>query len=126
MHHQSSLSPAKRGAQDWGNGRHIILSSKECDCDFHKKMKAILAVLIIVVAFLQYRLWFADDGLIQSFRVKGEMRAQKAKNNEIIVNNNALVSEIDSLKKGGEAIENRARNDLGMVKKGEVFYQVVR
>jgi len=50
----------------------------------------------------------------------------QAKNDEIVRRNVYLTNEITALKKGGAAIENRARNDLGMVKKGEIFYQVVR
>jgi len=90
------------------------------------KMRTLLIILVVIVAFLQYRLWFADDGLVHVFRLKSEISAQKAKNDEIIKHNDSLIGEINSLKKGGGAIENRARNDLGMVKKGEVFYQVVK
>lgn len=89
-------------------------------------MKALLIILVIVVAFLQYRLWLADDGLIHTFRLKAAIHAQQTKNEDIIKHNAVLTDEISSLKKGGEAIENRARNDLGMVKKGEVFYQVIK
>jgi cell division protein FtsB len=89
-------------------------------------MKALLIILAIVIAALQYRLWFADDGIIHAFRLRSEIRAQQAKNEDIAKHNASLIEEINSLKKGGSAIENRARNDLGMVKKGEVFYQVVK
>jgi len=89
-------------------------------------MKIILAILIALVLALQYRLWFADDGLVHAFRLKSEIRKQLAKNEEITKHNDFLVKEINSLKNEGGAIETRARNDLGMVKKGEVFYQVVK
>jgi cell division protein FtsB len=92
----------------------------------HRPIKALLVALVIVVAFMQYRLWFADGGFVDIFRLKKEIRALQAKNDEISKHNATLISEIDSLKKGGSAIENRARGDLGMVKKGEVFYQVVK
>lgn len=90
-------------------------------------MKKLFFVLfVIVVVFLQLYLWFTDDGLFKTFRLKKEIHLQQAKNRNMAKHNDNLVKEINSLKKGGEAIENRARNDLGMVKKGEVFYQVVK
>lgn len=93
---------------------------------YRKYMRILLILLVTVVALLQYRLWFADDGLVRAFRLKSEISIQKAKNDDIVKHNASLIGEIVSLKKGGGAIENRARNDLGMVKKGEVFYQVVK
>ena len=89
-------------------------------------MKALLIILAIVIAALQYRLWFADDGIIHAFHLQSDIHDQQAKNEDITKHNASLIEEIKSLKKGGGAIENRARNDLGMVKKGEVFYQVVK
>ncbi len=88
--------------------------------------KLILIILVVAVVLLQYRLWFAEGGLIQIFRLKGDIREQKAKNDDILEQNASLVEDIDSLKKGGDVIEDRARSDLGMVKRGEVFYQVVK
>ena len=88
-------------------------------------MRALLIILALVVIALQYRLWFADDGIIHAIRLKNAIHTQQTKNEDIIKHNASLIEEINSLKKGGDAIENRARNDLGMVKKGEVFYQVV-
>ena len=89
-------------------------------------MKIILAILIAVVLALQYHLWFGDTGIVHAFRLQKEINKQQVKNEEITKQNTGLISEINSLKKGGDAIESRARSDLGMVKKGEVFYQVVR
>lgn len=89
-------------------------------------MKTILVILSIVLAVLQYRLWFADDGLLKAFHSKRMISRLQMKNDEIAKHNVYLANEITALKKGGAAIENRARSDLGMVKKGEIFYQVVR
>jgi len=89
-------------------------------------MKALLIVLAIVFLALQYHLWFADDGLLHIFQLKKEIKIQEAKNKDIEKHNASLTSEIDSLKKGGDAIETRARSDLGMIKEGEVFYQVIK
>jgi cell division protein FtsB len=89
-------------------------------------MKTILIILSIILAILQYRLWFANDGLLKAFHLKHVISEAQAKNDSFAKHNVYLASEISALKKGGDAIENRARSDLGMVKKGEIFYQVVR
>ncbi|MDR1012475.1 MAG: septum formation initiator family protein [Coxiellaceae bacterium] len=88
-------------------------------------MKIVLAILAVVIFILQYRLWFADDGLIRIWNLNKMINVQQIENENIIKRNVALIREIKSLKAGGDAIENCARNDLGMVKKGEIFYQVV-
>jgi len=88
-------------------------------------MRVAFFIFVVVIAILQYRFWFADDGIVYAWRLKKAMHGQQVKNDELAKHNASLGEEIKSLKKGGEAIENRARNDLGMVKKGEVFYQVV-
>lgn len=89
-------------------------------------MRILLIILGIIVLALQYRLWFADDGLTQFFSLKKEIKTLEEKNKKIEERNTSLSREIASLKKGGDAIESRARNDLGMVKEGEVYYQVVK
>ena len=90
-----------------------------------KKTKIILAILAFVLLFLQYGFWFGGGGLVETFRLKGKIRQQKARNDELLKSNEALAREIEALKINNEAIEERARNELGMVKRGEVFYQVV-
>lgn len=89
-------------------------------------MKPFVIVLLVLFAVLQYRLWFANDGLLQVARLKHQISEQQKINEDLHQKNALLMSEVSSLKKGGGAIENRARNELGMVKKGEVFYQVLK
>ena len=89
-------------------------------------MRGVLIGLVIFLIILQYRLWFAKDGIVSVFHLKREIKVQEAKNREIIKQNNTMEDEIKALKNSKDAIENRARHDLGMVKKGEVFYQVVK
>ncbi|MCL5261499.1 MAG: cell division protein FtsB [Gammaproteobacteria bacterium] len=89
-------------------------------------MKTLLVVLLIIFCALQYNLWFAKDGLISAWKIERMISEQKAKNLELQKQNANLTSDIEALKRGGDAIENRARSDLGMVKKGEVFYQIVK
>jgi Septum formation initiator len=88
--------------------------------------KTVLIISLFALIVLQYRLWFADDGLLKAFHLKRIVGDLQAKNASIAKQNVYLAGEINVLKKGGTAIENRARSDLGMVKKGEVFYQVVK
>lgn len=90
------------------------------------KTKAILIILAIMLVFLQYRLWFGNDGLSNVFRLRRALNDLQVENEELVKHNSYLTNEIISLKKGGAAIENRARSDLGMIKNGEVFYQVVK
>lgn len=89
-------------------------------------MKTLLAILIVIFLALQFQLWFADDGFFHGFHLRKKIAEQQKKNGLIEESNNYIIKEIDSLKEGGAAIENKARNDLGMVRKGEVFYQVVK
>lgn len=89
-------------------------------------MKIYIVLLAILLALLQYRLWFNDDGLINTFKLKQTVAAETQKNQEQKNKNNLIATEIISLKKGGSTIENKARKDLGMIKKGEIFYQIVK
>lgn len=89
-------------------------------------MKLILLILVVVCLILQYRLWFADDGLLQVIHLRQMINKTQTEKDKIIKYNDSLTKEIGALKKGGAAIENKARNELGMVKKSEIFYQVVR
>jgi cell division protein FtsB len=89
-------------------------------------MKYILITLVIILAFLQYDFWFAKDGVLEAVRLKRNISELKIASEAIAKHNAHLINEIASLKRGGAAIEHRARNDLGMIKPGEVFYQIIR
>ena len=89
-------------------------------------MRFLVIFLVVVIVALQYRLWFADNGIVHAFHLKKDINSLNAKNDDLRKNNESLITEIESLKKGGVAIENLARSDLGMIKKDEVFYQVVK
>ncbi len=91
-----------------------------------KGIKVTIVVLVMVLVALQYQFLFGKNGLMQAFRLKSEISRQQAKNATLLKGNENLAEEINALKNSSEAIENRARGELGMVKKGEVFYQVVR
>lgn len=88
-------------------------------------MKPIIISLAIILVVLQYKLWFDDNGISRYWHLKKDIGVQLAQNDTLKHRNEMLKAEIKDLKQGQEAIEERARNDLGMVKQGEVFYQVV-
>lgn len=97
--------------------------------DSHPGNRKILRTVLYVVGglflLLQYPLWFGSGGVIAVWKLNREIAAQHAENAKLHERNNALEAEVEDLKQGSAAIEERARAELGMVKKGEVFYQVV-
>ena len=88
-------------------------------------MKVLAAALVIVLVLLQYRLWLGDGGMREVHRLRADIEVQKEQNRELKERNRTLAAEVQDLKKGTVAIEERARTDLGMVGRGETFYQVV-
>jgi cell division protein FtsB len=81
--------------------------------------------LIILLVSLQYRLWAGAGSLPELWRMQQEVQTQKQENARLGDRNRVLQAEVDDLKHGVAAIEERARTDLGMIKKGETFYQIV-
>ncbi|MEO6155539.1 MAG: cell division protein FtsB [Thermomonas sp.] len=91
-------------------------------------MKAtILLVLVLaaLLAVLQYTMWFGTGGSQEVDSLRSQVERQQAENLQLQQRNEALVAEVDDLKSGGAAVEERARSELGMVKPGETFYRVV-
>ncbi|NNG11872.1 MAG: cell division protein FtsB [Halobacteria archaeon] len=88
-------------------------------------MKNLIIILLILLAYLQYRLWMGEGGLLDVWELHREVENQRQENARLRERNEALNAEVLDLKQGLEAIEERAREDLGMVKEGETFYQVV-
>ncbi|HYF97860.1 MAG TPA: cell division protein FtsB [Coxiellaceae bacterium] len=88
-------------------------------------MKIIFIALVALLFLLQYQLWLSDGGLLSVMQLKHQISVQKEENEKLKERNSHLLADIEDLKKGSEAAEERARHDLGMVKKGETFYQTV-
>ena len=88
-------------------------------------MKKLLVLLVILLVYLQYKLWVDDGGLQEVWRLHKEVEQQRQENAGLRERNEALAAEVLDLQQGLEAIEERAREDLGMIKKGETFYQVI-
>jgi len=81
--------------------------------------------LVGLLVVLQYPLWFGSGGVLALWRLNREIAAQQADNLGLKERNAALAAEVNDLKQGYEAVEERARSELGMIKKGETFYQVI-
>jgi cell division protein FtsB len=88
-------------------------------------MRKLILFLIILLVYLQYRLWLGDGGLLELWNVHQEVEAQRDENARLRERNEALNAQVLDLKQGLDAIEERAREDMGMVKQGETFYQIV-
>ncbi|MDX1592729.1 MAG: cell division protein FtsB [Gammaproteobacteria bacterium] len=88
-------------------------------------MRALIAFLVLLLLVLQFKLWFGDGGLLEVRKLREEIAAQQAENEELRERNAALEAEVTDLKQGLAAIEERARSELGMVVRGETFYQLV-
>jgi cell division protein FtsB len=88
-------------------------------------MKALLAGLVIVLLVLQWRLWAGPGGVSELREVEAQLAAQQAENEALRQRNEMLENEVLDLKNGLEAIEERARSDLGMTREDEIFYRVI-
>lgn len=88
-------------------------------------MKAIISALVILLVLLQVKLWFGEGSVMDVWQLEDAIAAQQTTNEQLKERNQALIAEVNDLKQGLEAIEERARSELGMIKKGETFYQVV-
>jgi len=88
-------------------------------------MNRLVIVLLLLLVYLQYRLWFADGSLPQVWQLHREVALQREQNVKLRERNDALDAEVRDLQQGLDAIEERAREDLGMVKQDETFYQIV-
>ena len=88
-------------------------------------MKILAAVLAGLVVLLQFSLWLGKGGWLRVWDLDRQVQAQKDQNAKLQRRNGALDAEVRDLKQGLEAVEERARYELGMVKQDEVFFQVV-
>lgn len=86
--------------------------------------RAIFVVLVLMFVGLQYKLWFDKGSVPRAHALEQELSDLKAKNEDAKQKNAVLEADVRDLEKAGEAIEERARNELGMVKKGETLIQV--
>lgn len=88
-------------------------------------MKWLATALAVAVILLQYRVWFSEDGVREVTRLSHAVAAQRTENEQLGERNKQLAAEVRDLKTGMDALEERARSDLGMIAQHETFYQVV-
>ena len=87
-------------------------------------MKVLAGVFAALIVAIQYPLWLGKGGWLRVWDVDRQLDTQQAKNTRLETRNNALAADVKDLKQGHEAIEERARYELGMVKSDEVFFQI--
>jgi cell division protein FtsB len=88
-------------------------------------LKLITLALIAVIALLQHPLWLGKGGWLRVWEVDNQVRAQREANQKLALRNAALDAEVRDLKQGLDAIEERARSELGMIKRDEIFFQIL-
>jgi cell division protein FtsB len=84
-----------------------------------------IILLGCLLLLMQYKLWFGDDSVREVIELRQTVAEQRDKNGEIKQRNIVLEAEVNDLKTGLEAIEERARSELGMIKKDETFIHIV-
>jgi len=89
-------------------------------------MKWLWVVLLVLLLVLQWRLWIGEGSLAELWQLRQKIEQQEQENAELNSRNEALEAEVKDLKKGLEAIEERARRELGMIKEDETFYQLIQ
>lgn len=90
-----------------------------------RALRVVVLLLAVLLAWLQYRLWFGNGGTREVGALQQQVHKQARDNAGLKQRNDALAAEVEDLKSGEAAIEERARSELGMIKPGEKFYRVV-
>ncbi|MDG1732687.1 MAG: cell division protein FtsB [Thalassotalea sp.] len=88
-------------------------------------MRIITVILIMFLVLLQYRLWFGKNSVPDYFVLKENVALQLTQNDKLQQRNKLIYADIDDLKNGLQAVEERARNELGMIKEDETFFRVI-
>ena len=87
-------------------------------------MRTLACVLVALIVAIQYPLWLGKGGWLRVWDVDRQLEAQQQKNARLEMRNGALTAEVKDLKQGFEAIEERARSELGMIRNDDVFFQL--
>jgi len=88
-------------------------------------MRILSLVFAALIALLQYPLWLGKGGWLRVWEIDRQVNVQKEGNSRLRARNDALDAEVRDLKQGYEAVEERARYELGMIKQDEIFFHVV-
>ncbi len=88
-------------------------------------MRIFALTLFLVLGWLQFELWFGKNGITDFQLVNADIEVQHQVNKNLQERNSEMFAEIDDLRQGLDAIEERARHELGMIKEGETFYRII-
>lgn len=88
-------------------------------------MKIIASLLFILLLLLQLQLWFGAHGVFSLWALRDTINDYEKSNDELMQRNERLHAEVQELREGSEALEERARSQLGFIKEGETFYRVI-
>lgn len=88
-------------------------------------MRLLAITLTALILLIQYPLWLGKGGLLRVWEMERQIESQRQENGRLQTRNGALDAEVRDLKQGLEAVEERARSELGMVRRDEVFFQVL-
>ncbi|AFJ01467.1 Cell division protein FtsB [Methylophaga frappieri] len=88
-------------------------------------MKPVMILLIAIMVVLQYRLWVSHDSLPSLLRLHHAVEKQRQDNQVLRERNTVLSAEVGDLKSGLDALEERARSELGMIQSGETFFHII-
>jgi cell division protein FtsB len=89
------------------------------------KNKWIALILIVLLAALQYRLWFGKNSVSDYQEMQTQIETLEQQNANLRQRNQLIRADIDDLQLGIESMEERARNELGLIKEGETFYRIL-
>lgn len=112
----SGSEAIRRGLETW---RSLTLNG------LGLRMYWLILVLLLLLSALQYRLWVGEGSLAELHSLKREIALEESELERLRARNRELQAEVDDLREGSEAIEERARSELGMIKPGEIFIQVI-
>ncbi|TMH88435.1 MAG: cell division protein FtsB [Betaproteobacteria bacterium] len=87
-------------------------------------MRVLAGILGALILLIQVPLWLGKGGWLTAWRLESKLETERAKNLQLEERNAALTAEVRDLKQGTEAIEERARSELGMVRPDEIFFQI--
>ena len=88
-------------------------------------LKVLTLILIVLIVLLQYPLWLGKGSWLKVWEIDQQVTRQHEINQKLQMRNAALDAEVRDLKQGHEAIEERARSELGMIKQNEIFFHIV-
>lgn len=88
-------------------------------------MRLLSVLLLATLCWLQYDFWLGKNGLVDYLAVEANVGIQQKANAELVQRNQQMYAEIDDLHRGQESVEERARNELGMIKPNETFFRII-